>query len=156
MTLWDSLLYLSQAYAQVLIKVYSTCYKTSSLLRALCDVCAVFFSQVIDMFTYWRQMVPVCHQPHFLSMSKWAAKEFPSKLCQSEWPLTKPRHDVYLNQIENCIFWQRRASEKELWMWEKREKNWCCCCQPVSQLRNCQIYTKPLHKARRKVLFFQR
>lgn len=44
--------------------------------------------QGIDMFIYWRQMAPVCPPQRFSSMSKWPAKEFPSRACRSasQWP----------------------------------------------------------------------
>lgn len=82
----------------------------SLLWHAVCNL--LFFSQVIDMFIYWRQVVPVCPPAHSSSMSKSPAKEYQSKLCPSVWPLLKARHDVHLNEMESCIFWQQRALKR--------------------------------------------
>lgn len=94
---------------------------TSSSWYLVCNVWHLP-PQGIDMFTYWRQMVPVCLPPHSSSMSKWPAKEPPSKVCLSVWPSPKARHDV--RQIRAAF-----SDNKGLWkMRGGRERGCCCCC----------------------------
>lgn len=96
-------------------------------------------SQGIDMFIYWRQMVPVCPPPRSSSTSKWPAKEFPSKVCRSVWPSPKARRDVH--QIRAAF-----SDNKGIWkVWGERER----LLLPV-QNSSGPIYTDPLPNAGKK------
>lgn len=95
-TLWASSLCLSQACEQVLVHAHTKahihllgCYYPSCVLLHSVNYNLSF--QVIDMFTYWRQMAPVCPPQRFSSMSKWPAKASPSRACQSALPWPKAR-----------------------------------------------------------------
>lgn len=67
-------------------------------------ICVILFflfllpTQVIDIFTYWRQMVLAFLLLHSLSMSKWLAEVFLSKLWLSVLPLPKAKRDTHLNK----------------------------------------------------------
>lgn len=95
-TLWASSLCLSQACEQVLVHAHTKhTFISSGYYHPHCgllhsDNCNLSF-QVIDMFTYWRQMAPVCPLQRFSSMSKWPAKEFPWRACQSALQWEKAR-----------------------------------------------------------------
>lgn len=90
-TLWASSLCLSPACEQVLAHTEAHVH----LLGYYSPNCGfwrsdnyTFSFQGIDTFIYWRQMAPVCPLQRFSSMSKWPAKEFPSRACQTalQWP----------------------------------------------------------------------
>lgn len=158
-TLWGSSPYPSQACGQVIIKICSVHVpEESSLWHVVCNVCN-FSSQGIDMFIYWKQMVPVCPPPHSSSMSKCPAKEFPSKLCPSEWQRPRPRprakHNVQLNATESCIFWQQRGFGKEAQNVRRREKS-----AAASQFHSSDLKWSNLHWAtsqrRKEDVIYQR
>lgn len=97
MTLWDSSLCPSQAFAQVLTQIQPWC-GSSQFPLTVCNLRICFFfppsCQVIDTFTCWRQMAPVCLQPRSSSTSKWVAEEFQSRVCRSAWPLLKANSET--------------------------------------------------------------
>lgn len=146
-TLWGSSLCPSQAYGEVPYRSPPCTHYSLYHGMLQCNVCN-FPSQGIDMFIYWRLMVPAYPPPRSSSMSKWPAGGFQAKLCRSVWPWPKAKHDVH--QIR-AVF----PHNKGLWkMWGEKEGRVLPAALPV-QNSSFPMYIDPLPTAGKDTSFIR-